>query len=109
MKFYGQPKMIDTDQLPSYKSASRKLGMMHRQETGRWLNNRAENSHQPPRRSERVMGTFRRSNSLQQFAAIQSCVHNNFNLEHHFCRREEFKENRSAALAEWRQLAAGGR
>ncbi|WP_366523928.1 hypothetical protein [Maricaulis sp.] len=44
--------------------------------------------------------------SLQKFAAVQSSIHNQFNLERHFYRREEFKENRSAALAEWRQLAA---
>ena len=33
-------------------------------------------------------------------------VHNHFNLERHSYRREEFKEYRFAALAEWRQLAA---
>jgi hypothetical protein len=41
-----------------------------------------------------------------KFSAIQSSIHNHFNEERHFYRREEFKENRSAALAEWRQLAA---
>lgn len=106
MKRYGRPDVVVTDRLGSYKAAMREIGNASRQTTGRWLNNRAENSHQPLRRREKNMGKFRRSKSLQKFAAIQSSVHNHFNLERHFCRRQDFKENRSAALAEWRQLAA---
>mgnify|MGYP001220618996 FL=1 len=106
MKRYGCPATVVTDKLPSYKSALRELGLVRRQETGRWRNNRAENSHQPLRRREKIMGKFRRSKSLQKFAAVQSSVHNHFNLERHLNRRSDFKENRSAALAEWRQLAA---
>jgi putative transposase len=106
MKRYGAPKQIVTEKLPSYKAAFRDLGIASRQETGRWLNNRAENSHQPLRRREKIMNRFRSMRGLQKFAAVQSSVHNHFNLERHFYRREEFKENRSTALAEWRQLAA---
>jgi putative transposase len=46
-KRYGAPKMIVTDRLRSYRAAMSELGNMRRQETGRWLNNRAENSHLP--------------------------------------------------------------
>ncbi|MBO6729076.1 MAG: IS6 family transposase [Maricaulis sp.] len=106
MKRYGRPEQVITDKLPSYKSAFREIGNASRQETGRWLNNRAENSHQPLRRREKTMTRFRSMRSLQKFAAVQSSVHNHFNLERHFHRREEFKENRTQALAEWRQLAA---
>ncbi|MCZ6860788.1 MAG: DDE-type integrase/transposase/recombinase, partial [Alphaproteobacteria bacterium] len=77
-----------------------------RQETGRWLNYRAENSHQPFRRRERAMAKFRSAKSLQKFASIQSSIHNHFNQERHLNRCDIFKQNRSAALAEWRQLAA---
>ena len=106
MKRYGPPDRVVTDKLPSYRAALRELGSTSRQETGRWLNNRAENSHQPLRRREKIMNRFRSMRSLQKFAAVQSSIHNHFNLERHFYRREEFKENRFAALAEWRQLAA---
>ncbi|MBO6798627.1 IS6 family transposase, partial [Maricaulis sp.] len=94
MRRYGRPEMIVTDKLPSHKSAFRELGVSHRQETGRWLNNRAENSHQPLRRREKTMTRFRSMRSLQKFAAVQSSVLNHFNLERHFYRREEFKESR---------------
>ena len=106
MKRYGSPGQVVTDKLPSYKAAFRDLGIASRQETGRWLNYRAENSHQPLRRREKIMTRFRSMRSLQKFAAVQSCIHNHFNLERHFYRREDFKENRTQALAEWRQLAA---
>ena len=106
MKRYGRPKAIVTDRLRSYGAAMRVLGIVDRQVCGRWLNNRAENSHQPFRRRERAMAKFRSAKSLQKFASIHSSVHNHFNQERHLYNRENFKLNRSAALEEWRQLAA---
>ncbi len=106
MKRYGRPEAIVTDKLRSYHAAMKVIGNAERQETGRWLNNRAENSHQPFRRRERAMAKFRSAKSLQKFASIHASVHNLFNQERHLYNRENFKLNRSAALAEWRQLAA---
>ena len=106
MKRYGRPKVIVTDRLRSYRAAMKVIGNEARQATGRWLNNRAENSHQPFRRRERAMAKFRSAKSLQKFASIHSSVHNHFNQEPHLYSRQNFKLNRSAALAEWRQLAA---
>ena len=106
MKRYGCPEVVVTDRLGSYKASMREIGKASCQETGRWLNNRAENSHQPLRRREKVMNRFRSMRSLQKFASVQSAIHNHFNLERHIYRRDEFKENRFAALAEWRQLVA---
>jgi putative transposase len=106
MKRYGRPRSIATDRLRSYRSAMKVIGNAANQECGRWLNNRAENSHQPFRRRERAMAKFRSAKSLQKFASIHASVHNHFNQERHLYSRENFKLNRSAALAEWRQLAA---
>ncbi len=50
MKRYGRPRAIVTDRLRSYGAAMKVIGNLERQECGRWLNNRAENSHQPFRR-----------------------------------------------------------
>jgi putative transposase len=44
--------------------------------------------------------------TLQKFAAVHSSVHNHFNQERHLYSRENFKQNRAAALAEWRELGA---
>ena len=104
MKRYGGPEVVVTDKLRSYGAAMKVVGNADRQEVGRWVNNRAENSHLPFRRRERAMLRFRQMRYLQKFAAVHSSVHNHFNQERHFYSRDNFKLNRTAALAEWRQL-----
>ena len=79
--------MITTDGLRSCGAAMRELGNSEKREVGRWANNRVENS-------------------LQAFASVHASFHNHFNQERHLTSRETFKANRSAALAEWRTLAA---
>ncbi|WP_413243730.1 IS6 family transposase [Sedimentimonas flavescens] len=102
MQKHGRPEIIVTDKLRSYGAALRDLGMVDRQEMGRWENNRAENSHLPFRRRERAMLRFRRMRSLQKFAAVHASVSNHFNQERSLSSRAIFKANRAAALAEWR-------
>ena len=65
MKRYGQPWSIVTDRLRSYGAAMKVIGNLERQECGRWLNNRAENSHQPFRRREGAMAKFRDIKTLR--------------------------------------------
>ena len=82
----------------------KEIGNADRQEVGSWLNNRAENSHQPFRRRERAMERFRRMKTLQKFAAVHGTVHNHFNQERHLISRDLYRKRRSAALAEWRTV-----
>ena len=106
LRRYGEPQVIVTDRLRSYGAALKEHGLEDRQEAGRWLNNRAENSHLPMRRRERAMQRFRRMTSLQTFATVHSSVFNHFNHDRHLNRRDTFKETRTAALEEWRCLGA---
>jgi putative transposase len=106
MKRYGKPKVIVTDRLRSYRAAMNAIENAADQECGLWLNNRADNSHQPFRRREGAMSKFRDVKTLQKFAPVHASIHNHFNLERHLTPREIFKQNRAAAMAEWRQLAA---
>ena len=106
MRKHGQPEVIVTDRLRSYGAALREIGSSAWQQTGRWANNRAENSHLPLRRRERAMLRFRRMGSLQKFAAVHDSVFNHFNQERSFNSRDIFKLKRAAALAEWRGLLA---
>lgn len=105
MKRYGTPEEIVTDRLRSYRAAMREIGNYVQHSMDRWLNNRAENSHQPFRRRERAIAKFRNSATLQKFASIHASIHNHFNQERHLYNRETFKINRSTASSEWRQLA----
>ena len=103
---YGRPEAIVTDRLRSYRAAMKVIGISDRQECGRWINSRAENSHQPFRRREGAMANCRDIITLQKFASADASIHNLFNLERRLVPRDQMKQNRSAALAEWRQLAA---
>ena len=49
---------------------------------------------------------FRRMETLQKFASVHGSIHNHFNQERHLTDRQTFKANRSAAMAEWKSLAA---
>ena len=104
MKRCSNPAVIVTDKLRSYGAAMKVIGNASRQETGRWQNNRTKNSHLPFRRRERAMLRFWQMRSMQKFVAVHSSIHNHFNQERRFYSRTNFKLNRAAALAEWRQL-----
>ena len=106
MKRYGRPETVVTDGLRSYCAAMKEIGNADRQETGRHLNNRAENSHQPFRRRERAMLRFRRMKTLQKFASVHAQVHNHFNQERSIIDRQSYKERRSEAFFEWRSVMA---
>ena len=53
--------------------------------------------------NEREMSKFRDIKILQKFTSIHASIHNHFNLERHLTPRETFKQNRAAAMAEWRR------
>jgi putative transposase len=90
MRKHGQPEVVVTDRLRSYGAALKDVGAGERQETGRWLNNRAENSHLPFRRRERAMLRFRRTPSLQKYATVHAFVCNHFNQERSHSSRPHF-------------------
>ena len=104
MKRHGWPQTVVTDGLRSYGAAMKEIGNADRQEIGRWLDNRAENSHQPFWRRERAMERFRRMKTLQKFVAVHGTVHNHFAQERHLISSGFYRERRSAALAEWREV-----
>ncbi|TBA53749.1 IS6 family transposase, partial [Rhizobium ruizarguesonis] len=76
------PKRIVTDKLRSYGAAKRDVmsGVEHRSHKG--LNNRAENSHVPLRKRERMMQGFRSVGGLQRFISVFSAVRNLFVAPH---------------------------
>ncbi len=106
MKRHRSPELIVTDGLKSYPAALREVGALEKRVKGRRLNNRVENSHLPLRRRDRAMLRFRRMKTLQKFASVHGSVHNPFNQDRHLNTRQNDKDLRSAALAEWKLLMA---
>jgi putative transposase len=74
------PRVMITDKLRSYGAARAKMGLRveHRQHKG--LNNRAENSHQPTRRRERIMKRFKSARQAQWFLSVHDQVANLFHI-----------------------------
>jgi putative transposase len=72
------PRVMITDKLASYGAARREVmpGVEHRQHKG--LNNRAENSHRPTRRRERIMKRFKSAGQAQRFLSVHDQVANLF-------------------------------
>jgi len=65
MKKQGMaPKRIITDKLPSFRAASQQVMPKVEYRSHNSLNNRAENSHVPLRKRERMMQGFRSAGSL---------------------------------------------
>jgi putative transposase len=94
------PRVMITDKLASYGVAKRKVmpGVEHRQHRG--LNNRAENSHQPTRRRERIMKRFKSAGQAQRFLSVHDQVANLFRRSAN-SNAAEYREDRSQAFTAW--------
>ncbi|WP_306152206.1 DDE-type integrase/transposase/recombinase [Roseovarius sp. MMSF_3281] len=74
------PKRIIMDKLRSYGAAKREVAPGLDHWSHKRLNNRAENSHLPFRKRERVMQGFRSPGRLQRFVSMQSATRNSFSV-----------------------------
>jgi putative transposase len=106
LKKYGfLPENLVTDDLRSYHAAARDLGIEHRHRTGRWRNNRAENSHQPTRRRERKMQGFKSVGSAQRFLSFHATAYNTFNVQRNLISARTHRAFRGSAMDTWRAAA----
>ncbi|MBY3027478.1 IS6 family transposase [Rhizobium leguminosarum] len=98
------PKRIVSDKLRSYGAARREVmpGVEHRSHKG--LNNRAENSHLPLRKRERMMQGFRSVEGLQRFISVFSAVRNLFVAPHQKNSALAIHIHRIRAMAQWKAV-----
>jgi putative transposase len=97
------PRVMITDKLASYAAATRVVmpGVEHRQHKG--LNNRAENSHQPTRRRERIMKRFKSAGQAQRFLSAHDQVANLFRRPANTS-AVDHRKSREWALATWAEV-----
>jgi putative transposase len=103
------PRVMVTDKLRSYGAARAKMGLRveHRQHKG--LNNRAENSHQPTRRRERIMKRFKSAGQAQRFLSVHDQVADLFHIPYPDSVTADFRRaSREQALAAWREISKTG-
>jgi len=96
--------VLITDKLRSYAAAKREImpGVEHRQHKG--LNNRAENSHQPTRRRERIMKRFKSPRQVQRFLSPHDQVANVFSRRSNQDTATKFRAARSQAFTAWAEV-----
>jgi putative transposase len=82
-KQYGQPRVLIPDKLGSYGAALKPLapGIDHRDYKG--LNNRAEVSHRPTQRQEKIMERFKSPRQAQCFLSVHDQVQTIFRPRRH--------------------------
>ncbi len=102
------PRVVITDKLGSYGAAKREVlpGVKHRQ--SRYLNNRAENSHQPSRRRERVMRRFKSAGHAQRFLSAFDLIHEHFCSQRHSMKAREYRAERQDRFRVWDEVTAVG-
>jgi putative transposase len=99
------PKRMITDKLRSYGAARRQVmpNVEHRSHKG--LNNRAENSHLPFRKRERMRQGFRSIGGLQHFVLLLSAVRNLFVPAQTNRSAAQIRNHRRQAMDEWKAVA----
>ena len=98
------PRVIVTDQLKSYGAAMRELlpSVEHRQH--RYLNNRAENSHQPTRQRERRVQGFKSSGQAQRFLAAYGPIAQHFRPRRHLFTAPKYRQEMAHRFRIWREI-----
>jgi putative transposase len=97
------PRVIITDKLRSYGAAKREIlpGVEHRQH--RYLNNRAENSHQPTRQRERRMQGFKSPGHAQRFLAAYGLIAQHFRPRRHQLTAPVYRQKMGQRFQAWRE------
>jgi putative transposase len=100
-----EPRVVITDKLASYPPAVRRVlpGTEHRRHRG--LNNRAENSHRPTRRRERVLQRFKSAAHAQQFLSPFGPIADHFRPRRHLFPAPIYHQFLQTRFAEWRAIA----
>jgi putative transposase len=99
------PRVIITDKLKSYGAAKRELlpGVEHRQH--RYLNNRAENSHQPTRQREQRMQGFKSPGHAQRFLSAYGPISQHFRPWRHRLSAPAYRQELRTRFQSWQEIA----
>ena len=98
------PRVLVTDKLASYGVAHRRLipGVQHRR--SKYLNNRAENSHQPTRQRERAMKRFTSAGHAQRFLSAFSGISPHFRPRRHLLHSQEYRREMTNRFSTWNDV-----
>jgi putative transposase len=97
------PRVLVTDKLASYQMAHREIvpSVAHRR--SKYLNNRAENSHQPTRQRER-MKRFTSPGHAQRFLSAFSGISPHFRPRRHLLLAADYRRVMAGRFAVWNEI-----
>jgi putative transposase len=95
-----------TDRLASYRVAQRELVSSVTHRCSKYLNNRAENSHQPTRVRERVMKRFASAGQAQRLLFAFSHIRAHFRPCRHLMSAPQWRSEMTTRFAVWDEVTA---
>ncbi|WP_406723667.1 IS6 family transposase [Streptomyces sp. GD-15H] len=103
------PRVVVTDKLRSYGAAHREVMPSVEHRSSKYLNNRAENSHQPTRQRERAMKGFRSASGAQRFLSAFSGISPHFRPRRHRMTAPNYRAEMTVRFAVWEQVTGVAR
>ena len=98
------PRVLITDKLASYGAARRRVLRSVEHCQSKYLNNRAENSHQPTRARERAMKKFTSAGHAQRFLSAFSGISPHFRPGRHRLSAAEYRRTMTERFIIWNQI-----
>ena len=93
-----------TDKLGSYPASRRRVARSVEHRQSKYLNNRAENSHQPTRQRERAMKRFTSPGHAQRFLSAFSGISPHFRPRRHLLHAEEYRSEVANRFSTWNEV-----
>jgi len=97
-------RVVITDKLASYLPAIRRVLPNSEHRRHKRLNNRAENSHLPTRKRERVPQRFKSAEHAQRFLGPFSAISNHFRPRRHLITASAYRQVRTDRYTVWRDV-----
>jgi putative transposase len=98
------PRVLITDKLGSYQAAQRRVLRSVEHRRSKYLNNRAENSHQPTRQRERAMKRFTSARHAQRFLSAFSGISSHFRPRRHRLGAQEYRSEMATRFTTWNEI-----
>jgi putative transposase len=98
------PRVLVTDKLASYGVAHRRLMRSVEHRRSKYLNNRAENSHQLTRARERAMKRFTSAGHAQRFLSAFSGISPHFRTSRHLLHAQEYRREMANCFSTWNEV-----
>jgi putative transposase len=100
------PRVIITDKLRSYGAAKQEVLLSVEHRRHRYLNNRAENSHQPTRQRERRMQGFKSPGHAQRFLTAYGPIAQHFRPRRHRLSAPAYRQEMRQCFHTWREITS---